>query len=235
MAMKSVLRVAAVCGSAAVIGVAGVQVASANLASPQAPTNATIDTVRSGDGADAGERGPRGKRGKRGPRGFQGPPGQTGPMGPASFPVSGVSTGELPGADNDSGFGWRFYPAGNLDGDLLPPTITEENFGGFAVAPFAMTITNFSLTRSPATPPGNGAQADWFMVVDTDGPFSDGGRTSYRCRVLAGSDDPCSLTTLAGDPVTTVPIPNGATYWFYIPDGGGFGPGAYFSYILNRA
>ncbi len=173
MAMKSVLRVAAVCGSAAVIGVAGVQVASANLASPQAPTNATIDTVRSGDGADAGERGPRGKRGKRGPRGFQGPPGQTGPMGPASFPVSGVSTGELPGADNDSGFGWRFYPAGNLDGDLLPPTITEEQLR--RVRRRAVRDDDHELQprrRSPATPPGNGARRTGSMVVDTDGPFS---------------------------------------------------------------
>ncbi len=97
----NILRGAAFFGAAAVIGVAGMQVATASPTVNTGAANATgssygqSDTTVSGDTHNRrgprGHRGPRGFTGPRGPQGPAGPQGVMGPQGPQGIPGQGTS------------------------------------------------------------------------------------------------------------------------------------------------
>ncbi|MGQ0624306.1 MAG: hypothetical protein ACT4PP_06580 [Sporichthyaceae bacterium] len=92
MRSHNLLRAAGVLGAATVIGVAGMQIATANPAGDSSGAGYSEVSKDSAPAAPRGKRGPKGDPGPQGPAGAAGPPGQVGPPGnPGSTLVRGAA------------------------------------------------------------------------------------------------------------------------------------------------
>lgn len=220
------LRTASFAAAATVIGVAGVQVASASPSSPDSTTN--VNQVAKGD--SKGKTGPRGPRGFTGPRGAagpagaqgatgaQGPSGSQGPAGPQGTPGSTLVYGVN-------------QTAAILAGTAVPaPTAGFVPFGEPSVAgAYAKAAVGFSIST--------------FRVANGVGPLDYGIFTapvnpvtgvvgvvsgSLLCAISAGASTCASTGSLL--------IPAGNAYWFQpLTPGvaGGLGTNGTFSYVVS--
>ncbi|GAA0621996.1 hypothetical protein GCM10009547_26000 [Sporichthya brevicatena] len=193
---KHILRGAAFFGAAAVLGVAGMQVATA---APSVHAGAANQTGSSFSQLQSGENvAAHGKRGPRGPRGFTGPRGPAGPRGPQGVPGTPGAPGS-PGAlivdvffQGDVQSGTQLMPSGYVFSDGANP---GYDFPGFTIAPRALTISNFTYWET-----NNAAPAATKIGLGVD----DGTPEVF----------PCISTTVGGScTISAVEIPAGARYY----------------------
>ncbi|MGQ0630873.1 MAG: hypothetical protein ACT4P1_07510, partial [Sporichthyaceae bacterium] len=205
MRSNKLLRTAGVLGAATVIGVAGMQIATA---SPNADAAASGYSEVAKDAATAAKRGPRG------PRGFTGNTGPAGPAGPAGAPGT-------PGVQGPPGV---VGPPGAPGSTLVMSSAAQALSGGAIGAGSARSplsglnqnTTTFAVAQSSFTASG-------FQVVDgnTIGGFKfhlatqavnaisgtpEGPITSITCEVAPGGRSCTAPGSLA--------VPAGNAYWF---------------------
>ncbi|GAA0622002.1 hypothetical protein GCM10009547_26010 [Sporichthya brevicatena] len=205
MRINSVLRGATVFGAAAVIGVAGMQIANASPTVNAGAGETSASETAAGDTAAAGKRGPRG------PRGYTGPRGPVGPAGPSL-----VSGQFLPGAN---------LPAGRYRAEGV---VNVWGANTFSYTSVARTLRNFVYVDSAQSPAG----VEINIAVDTtplDGPAS--GVTTYKCATeptLTGDFNAAGATCS----IASISIPAGAI-WYFQTGGATDESGDFFSYTIS--
>ncbi|MGQ0624307.1 MAG: hypothetical protein ACT4PP_06585 [Sporichthyaceae bacterium] len=212
MRSTTFLRTAGVLGAAAVIGVAGMQIATA---SPTADSSASGYSEVSNDSTAAV------KRGKRGPKGFTGP---VGPAGPAGAPGQAGPPGG-PGSTLVMGSAAQTITGGAISAAQarLPLSSLLANATAFALAPSAFTITNFKIA-APATTIGG---FKYHLATQATNPVTgvpEGVVTTLTCEVAVGGRSctaPGSLAVGAGNaywlqPFTGSTLPLSGTFSFTI-------------------
>ncbi len=224
---KQILRGAAFFGAAAVLGVAGMQVATA---APSVNAGAANQTGSSFSQADTGEnvaahgkRGPRGPRGFTGPRGPAGPRGATGPMGPQGIQgppgqgvtlVVGAATASIPG-----------FPLNATDG-VIPFGPVAGGGGDYAFATSSMTISAFRVQAADNVTLSGDTYALAWQNVDPNTGNLIGPVTSIECQVPVNGRSCLSTGTLN--------VPAGAAYWFQgIGAGSALPENGTFSYYVS--
>ncbi|MGQ0629729.1 MAG: hypothetical protein ACT4P1_01705 [Sporichthyaceae bacterium] len=220
MRSNKLLRTAGVLGAATVIGVAGMQFATA---SPTADSAASGFSEVSKDSATTAKRGPRG------PRGFKGFTGPAGPAGPAGAPGAA-------GAPGQAG------PPGGPGSSLVVGTAAEPVIGAVISAASARLPTSgllsnslvFSLAAKAFTASGfqvaNGVGISGFkfhlatQAVNAISGAPEGPITSITCEVAPGGRSCTSAGSLA--------VSAGNAYWFQPAAGSTLPASGTFSYNI---
>lgn len=136
MGITRVVRGAAFFGAAAVIGVAGVQIAAASPGGSAATDRTGVSSVDSTTSKKKATK----KRGPRGKRGFTGRAGPAGPRGPAGPAGAGVVAGGVAGGSMP-----QVGVVPSLAASYLPFGVSGAANPGYATALSALTISNFRL------------------------------------------------------------------------------------------
>ncbi|MGQ0632658.1 MAG: hypothetical protein ACT4P1_16705 [Sporichthyaceae bacterium] len=204
MRSNTFMRAAGVLGAATVIGVAGIQVATA---SPSGDSSTSGYSEVSKDSAKAHL--------KRGPRGFRGATGDAGPAGPAG-PAGAAGPAGVPGAPGPNGPSGTtrftgvavFAVPGNAiaaaNGFGAIGGIIDGGFPEFSIAPRAFSFSGFQVTSDNTI-------AGFKYVLATQGVNAisgapEGAITSIECEVAPGGRACTSAGTLA--------VPAGNAFWF---------------------
>ncbi|MGQ0632661.1 MAG: hypothetical protein ACT4P1_16720 [Sporichthyaceae bacterium] len=207
MRSNTFMRTAGVLGAATVIGVAGIQVATA---SPSGDSSTSGYSEVSKDSAKAhNKRGPRGPRGFTGDQGPQGPAGPAGPAGAAGAP----GTPGTPGPNGPSGSSRlgsvAFDPLvgaaiAAADGFIPTGGFMQDAFHRFVLAPSAHTLSSFRVTSTNAI--GGFKYVLATQAVNAITGVPEGAITSIECEVAPGGRSCTSAGTLA--------VPAGNAFWF---------------------
>ncbi|MGQ0632659.1 MAG: hypothetical protein ACT4P1_16710 [Sporichthyaceae bacterium] len=225
MRSNKLLRTAGVLGAATVIGVAGMQIATA---SPTADSSASgySEVAKDSTSSAAANRGPRGKRG---PKGFTGPAGPQGPVGnPGAAGVAGPP-GQVgpPGAPGSSlVIGTAIDPVG---GGAISAASARLPLNGviglgtaFSVTPTAFTASNFKVVNGIGI-----AGFKFHLATQALNPVSgapEGPISSITCEVAPGGRSCTSAASLA--------VPAGNAYWFQPAAGSTLPVSGTFSYTI---
>ncbi|MGQ0632663.1 MAG: hypothetical protein ACT4P1_16730 [Sporichthyaceae bacterium] len=203
MRSNKFMRTAGVLGAATVIGVAGIQVATA---SPSGDSSSSGYSEVSKDSATAK---PRGKRGPRGPKGDTGP---AGPQGPAGAPGT-------PGVQGPPG---QVGPPGAPGSTLVRVSANGLSGGAISAASARLALNGLTIDSQAFSLAPNAFTASGFKVVDgAIGGFKfhlatqavnpitgtpEGPITSITCEVAPGGRSCTAPGSLA--------VPAGNAFWF---------------------
>ncbi|MGQ0624305.1 MAG: hypothetical protein ACT4PP_06575 [Sporichthyaceae bacterium] len=196
MRSTTFMRTTGILGAAAVIGVAGVQVASASPSGDSSGSGYSEVSEKNGPAHNKrGRRGPQGDPGPAGPAGAPGAPGAPGPNGPSGSTriTTAVTANALPGAAPLAAAG---FPAvgGRING----------GFPQFALAPNAFTFSGLQVTSTNAISGFKYVLAT--QAVNAVSGLPEGAVTSIECSVPVGG----RTCTVAGP----LAVASGNAFWF---------------------